>query len=164
VPWSIKYSKAKVENEADPATFRPVDLAVPMFGYKNHVDIDRGHRFIRTWDESAANAHDGARLPALVSKANTGSGVWADTAYRSKKNEAFLAEGLFRSKIHRKKPKGRAMPVHIARANARRSVIRAPVEHVFAALKHCMGLVIRTIGLARARLKISMANLADNCA
>ena len=160
--WSLKYSKAKVNDDADPAAFRPVDLAVPMFGYKNHVGIDRAHRFIRTWDATAANAHDGARLPVLVSKANTGSGVWADTAYRSKKNEAFLAEGMFRSQIHRKKPKGRPMPAHIARANARRSVIRAPVEHVFAALKHRMGLVIRTIGMARARLKIGMANLAYN--
>lgn len=29
-------------------------------------------------------------------------------------------------------------------------------------LKHRMGLVIRTVGLARARLKIGMANLAYN--
>ena len=160
--WSIRYSKAKVKDDADPASFKPVDLAVPIFGYKNHVGIDRAHRFIRTWDASAANAHDGARLPALISKANTGSSVWADTAYRSKKNEAFLADGMFSSQIHRKKPKGRPMPAHIARANGKRSVIRAAVEHVFAAQKHRMGLVVRTIGMARARLKIGMANLAYN--
>ncbi|GHE72896.1 hypothetical protein GCM10019059_35610 [Camelimonas fluminis] len=133
--WSIKYSKAKEKDHADPAAFRPVDLAVPMFGYKNHVGIDRAHRFIRTWDASAANAHDGARLPALVSKANTGSGVWADTAYRSKRNEAFRGDGMFRSQIHRKKPKSRPMPAHNARANGKRSVVRPAVEHVFAAPK-----------------------------
>lgn len=33
--WSIKYTKAKVKDGADPNTFKPVDLAIPMFGYKN---------------------------------------------------------------------------------------------------------------------------------
>ena len=97
--WTIKYSKAKMKEGADPKGFKPVDLAVPMFGYKNHIGIDRAHGLIRTWDASAANAHDGARLPDLISKQNTGSGVWADTAYRSKKNEAFLERGMFKSNI-----------------------------------------------------------------
>lgn len=133
-----------------------------MFGYKNHIGIDKAHGLIRTWDATAANAHDGARLLVLVSKDNTASGVWADTAYRSKKNEAFLAKGMFVSNIHQKRLPRRALPEHIARANARRSKVRAHVEHVFAGQKHRMGLVVRTIGIARARIKIAMANLAYN--
>jgi IS5 family transposase len=160
--WTVKYTKAKVKEGADPKAPKPVDLAIPMFGYKNHIGIDRAHGLIRTWDASAANAHDGARLPALVSRANTASGVWADTAYRSKKNEAFLAKGMFSSQIHQKKPPKRPMPEPIARANAKRSAVRSAVEHVFAGQKHRMGLFIRTIGLARARIKIGMANLAYN--
>jgi hypothetical protein len=101
--WSIKYSKAKVREGADPKAAKPVDLAIPMFGYKNHIGIDKAHGLIRTWDASAANAHDGARLPVLISKHNTGSGVWAGTAYRSRKNEAFLAGGMFTSHIHQKR-------------------------------------------------------------
>lgn len=143
---------------ADPKAFKPVDLAIPMFGYKNHIGIDRAHGLFRKWDASAANAHDGARLPDVVSKDNSGSGVWADTAYRSKKNEAFLAKGIFTSHIHQKKPPRRPMPERIARANAKRSA----VEHVFAGQKHRMGLVVRTIGTARACIKIGMANLACN--
>src|SRR5690606_22393920 len=60
--------KAKVREGADPRSFKPVDLAIPMFGYKNHIGIDRAHGLIRTWDASAANVHDGARLPELVSR------------------------------------------------------------------------------------------------
>jgi len=160
--WSLKYSKAKVKEGADPTAFKPVDLAIPMFGYKNHIGIDRAHGLIRTWDASAANAHDGARLPELISKQNTGSGVWADTAYPSKKNEAFLERGMFKSHIHHKRMPRRPMPEHIARANAKRSAVRSAVEHVFAGQKHRMGLFIRTIGIARARIKIGMANLAYN--
>jgi transposase, IS5 family len=160
--WTVKYSKAKVKEGADPRAPKPVDLAIPMFGYKSHVGIDRAHGLIRTWDASAANAHDGARLPDLVSRDNTASGVWADTAYRSKKNEAFLKKGMFTSHIHQKKPPRKPMPERIARANAKRSVVRSAVEHVFAGQKHRMGLFIRTIGMARARIKIGMANLVYN--
>lgn len=160
--WSIKYTKAKVPESADPRAPKPVDLAIPMFGYKNHIGIDKAHGLIRTWAASAANAHDGARLPDLVSKDNTASGVWADTAYRSKKNEAFLTKGMFVSNIHQKRLPRRALPERIARANARRSKVRAHVEHVFAGQKHRMGLVVRTIGIARATIKIGMANLVYN--
>ncbi|MGF7205441.1 IS5 family transposase [Sphingobium olei] len=54
--WSIKYTKAKVREGADPKAAKPVDLAIPMFGYKNHIGIDRAYGLIRTWDASAANA------------------------------------------------------------------------------------------------------------
>ena len=49
-----------------------------------------------------------------------------------------------------------------SRAHGRRSKIRAFVEHVFAQQKSRMGLFVRSIGLARARPKIGMANLSYN--
>jgi hypothetical protein len=54
------------------------------------------------------------------------------------------------------------MPEHMARANAARSAIRARVEHVFAHQKNRYGLFIRTIGIARAQAKLTLANLAYN--
>lgn len=106
--------------------------------------------------------HDGAQLPGLLSKAKTASDVWADTAYRSKANEAHLAGNGLRSRIHRKKPPGKPMARNVAQANGEKSKVRAAVEHVFARQKGPMGLVVRTIGLARARMKIGLANLAYN--
>jgi hypothetical protein len=38
-------------------------------------------------------------------------------------------------------------------ANARKSAVRSAVEHVFARQKGPMALVVRTIGIARARVK-----------
>ena len=49
-----------------------------------------------------------------------------------------------------------------ARANAKKSQIRRAVEHSFAHQKGIIGLVIRTIGKARAETKIGLANLAFN--
>ena len=54
------------------------------------------------------------------------------------------------------------MPTHIARGNATRARVRSRVEHVFAAQKCRLGLIVRTIGMARARVKIGLANLAYN--
>jgi hypothetical protein len=48
------------------------------------------------------------------------------------------------------------------KANRARSQVRSAVETVFAAQKHRFGLIVRTIGLARARVKIGLANLAYN--
>lgn len=156
--WTVKWSKAKPAEDGSPR----VDIAVPVFGYKNHVGIDRRHGLIRTWAVTDAARYEGALLPGLLDRSNTASDVWADTAYRSKANEKHLADHGLRSRLHRKKPKGKPMPAHVARANGRKSKVRAAVEHVFAHEKGPMGLVVRTIGLARARVKIGLANLVYN--
>ena len=54
------------------------------------------------------------------------------------------------------------MPQATARANAKKSSIRATVEHVFAHQKNRFGLFIRTIGIARAEAKLTLANIAYN--
>jgi IS5 family transposase len=156
--WTMKWSKAKPADDGSPR----VDLAIPAFGYKNHIGIDRRHGLIRTWVATDAARHDGAQLPNLISKANTGSEVFADTAYRSKANEKHLVDSRLVSRIHRKKPKGKPMPANVARANGAKSKVRSAVEHVFARQKGPMGLVVRTIGIARAMVKIGLANIAYN--
>jgi IS5 family transposase len=158
--WKVKFSKARQPAEAA----RPVvDIAIPLFGYANHISIDRGCGFIRRWQASDAAAHEGARLRhGLLDKTNIAASVWADTAYRSRANEAFLAKHGFTSRIHRKKPPGRPMPPAMRRANAIKSKSRSRVEHVFAVQKHKIGLFIRTVGIERATVKIGLANLVYN--
>ena len=86
--WTVKFSKAKARPDG---TVPPVDIAIPTFGCQNHVSIDREHGLIRRWDATDAAAYEGARLrEGLLDKTNTASAVWADTAYRSKANQAFL--------------------------------------------------------------------------
>jgi hypothetical protein len=75
-------------------------------------------------------------------------------------NDGFMGTNGFVSCVHRKKPKGRAMPEAIRRANAAKSKIRSRVEDVFAEQKDRMGLFIRTVGIARATVKIGLASPA----
>jgi hypothetical protein len=54
------------------------------------------------------------------------------------------------------------MPLRTRRANAAKSAVRSKVEHVFTHQKALMGVVVRTIDLAQARVKIGLVNLAYN--
>ena len=101
-------------------------------------------------------------LPDLITGYNTGSSVWADTAYRLKKNQAGRERRGFVSHIHTKTPKGRDISKRAKAANRWRSKIRSLVEHTYTRIKHVMGLTARTIGIAGATTKIGMANLAYN--
>ena len=167
---AVKAGETPPEWEAHPAKNRQKDKDARWtkkhgrshFGYKNHIGIDRGHGLIRGWTTTNAAAHDGARLKDVLDAANTASDVWADTAYRSAKNEAMLAGRGLVSRIHRKKPKGRPMPERTRRANARKSMVRSRVEHVFAHQKGLMGLVVRTVGIACAVVEIGWAYPPNN--
>ena len=155
--WTVTTSKGKVE--ADGSVKR--DLAIPAFGDKSHIGIDRRHGFIRRQKVTDAAAHDGARLrEGLIDPGDTASDVGADTAYRSKAHEDFLTDGGKRSQILRRKPAGRPMPQRTAKANARKSAVRAKIEHVFAQQQDRMKLAIRSIGIKRAAATIGMVNLA----
>lgn len=101
-------------------------------------------------------------LKDVVTSDNTASDVWADTAYRSRSNQAWLRSIGRVSRVYARKPNGKPMPARTARANAARSTVRARIEHVFARQKDQMGLFIRTIGIARAETKITLANLVYN--
>ena len=69
--WTVKYTKAKPSADGKPR----INLAVPAFGYKNHLGIDRRQRLIRRWAVTDAARHDGALLPELIDKGNTATDV-----------------------------------------------------------------------------------------
>ena len=157
--WTLKVGgKVRYRPDGKPLPM----IAVPVFGYKSHISIDRRFGFIRESAVTSASHADGRMLKRLVTTENTSGDVWADSAYRSRKNEKWLDAKMLRSQIHRRKPPGKPMPPATARANAKKSSVRARVEHVFAHQKNRFGLFIRTIGLARAEAKLTLANLAYN--
>ena len=56
--WTLKFSKAKPTADGAPQ----VAIAIPVFGCKSHVSIDRRHGVIRRARTTDAAAHDGVRL------------------------------------------------------------------------------------------------------
>lgn len=160
--WTLKRGRKRPPAEGEPQARSRSEITVPIFGYKNHLGIDRRHGFIRTFTVTHAAAHDGGQLGDLLDADNTASPVWADSAYRSKANVALLARHGRVPQFQRPKPRGRQMPPHIARGNATRARVRVAIEHVFAAQKCRLHLLIRTVGLARAKAKLGLANLVTN--
>ncbi|MYA60579.1 MAG: transposase [Chloroflexi bacterium] len=137
-------------------------IAIPVFGYKNHVAIDRAWGFIRHSAVTDAACYDGSMLRELVTSDNLAASVRADMTYRSTANEAWLVDFVRISRSHRQKPRVRPVPWHLTCGNASKSAVGALVEHVFAHQKERMGLFVSNIGLDRARTRIGLANLAYN--
>lgn len=160
--WTMKRGSIKRSEAGAASAAAQAQIMVPMFGYKNHAGIDRTFGFVRKWTVTHAARHDSGVFEDVLDSENIARSVWADTAYRSAKNERAIRKHKLKSMIHFRKPKGKAMPAPHKRANAARSKVRSAVEHVFAVQKHRMALFIRTIGIERAKMKIGMANLAYN--
>ncbi len=70
----------------------------------------------------------GFRIRRTPARLHTGSTVWADTAYRSQKNEKKIAGAGLTSKVHFRRPPGKPMPVHHDRARARIGMARIAVN------------------------------------
>jgi IS5 family transposase len=71
--WTVKFTKAKPREDGSSP---PVDLAISLFGYQNHVSIDRRFGFICRWAATDAAAYEGRRLrQGLLDKTNTAGGV-----------------------------------------------------------------------------------------
>ncbi len=160
------------EDWADKATKRSqkdVDARWTMkhgrahYGYKNHVNVDRRHKLIRRYHVSDAAQHDSQAVDHLLMQGNTGSGVWADSAYRSEEMEAKLRARQLKSHVHRKGKRGKPLTEQAKGSNRTKSTVRVRVEHIFGAQANDMGgTLVRTIGLVRAKAKIGMKNLAYN--
>jgi IS5 family transposase len=160
--WTLKRGRRRSADRSGLQGRTETELVIPVFGYKNHLGIDRRHGFIRRFAVSDAARHDGRQLGPLLDPHNTASAVWADSAYRSAANVALLARRGLVPQFQRAKPRGKAMPPHIMRGNASRARVRVAIEHVFAAQKCRLGLVIRSVGLARATARLGLANLVTN--
>ena len=89
--------------------------------------------------------------------------MYADSAYLSEESQKRLTALGYRPHIQRKGQKNHPLSDWEKQGNRRRSRIRCRVEHVFGAqLQRAGTLLVRCIGLARARAKIGLRNLAYN--
>jgi IS5 family transposase len=168
---TVKAGQTPREWEKKPAKLRQKDRDArwtkkhgkSFFGYKNHVNADAKHKLIRRYEVTDAAVHDSQPLDALLTKDNTSTDVFADSAYRSVETEAKLKAGGFRSRIHRRGRRNHPLSDAQTRANRAKSRIRARIEHVFGAQQSSVGgRIVRTIGIVRARAKIGLQNLVYN--
>jgi IS5 family transposase len=71
--WTVKFTKAKPREDG---SMPPVDLAISLFGYQNHVSIYGRFGFIRRWAATDAATYEGRRLrQGLLDKSNFVAGI-----------------------------------------------------------------------------------------
>ena len=134
-----------------------------FYGYKNHANVDVEHKLIRDYDVTDASVHDSQVFDELLSPARKNPKVYADSAYRSQQAETDLATAGYQSHVHERPYRNTPLTESQQAANRERSKIRVRVEHVFGSQLQLAGdLVLRTIGLARAKTKIGLRNLGYN--
>jgi IS5 family transposase len=134
-----------------------------FYGYKNHANVDVEHKLIRDYDVTDASVHDSQVFDELLSPARKNPDVYDDRAYRSQQAETDLATAGYQSHVHERPYRNTPLTESQQAANRERSKIRVRVEHVFGSQLQLAGdLVLRTIGLARAKTKIGLRNLGYN--
>lgn len=133
------------------------------YGYKNHICVDVKHKLIRDYDISDAAMHDSQVFDQLIDESNSSRDVYADSAYRSEDSIKQLKKRGFREHLQRKGCRHRKLTEWEKSGNRTRARTRARVEHVFGVQAMMAGgLILRSIGLVRARAKIGLLNLAYN--
>jgi len=133
------------------------------YGYKNHVTVDVKHKLIRGYEVTDASVHDSQVFEDLLDENNSSRDVYADSAYRSEESIERLEELGFREHLQRKGCKNHKLTKWEQQGNRTRAKIRSRIEHVFGVQAMVAGnLIMRCIGIIRARIKIGLRNLAYN--
>jgi IS5 family transposase len=85
---AIKEGKTPEDGKSNPAKNRQKDKDArwmkkherSYYGYKNHIGVDRRHKFVRRYVVGDARVHDSQKLEDVLDMSNTASDVWAASA------------------------------------------------------------------------------------
>ncbi len=134
-----------------------------FYGYKNTIKIDQKKKFIDEYTVCDAATHDSIPGKNVLTKRDTGQPLYGDGAFTGKAFETAVARCGMINRIHEKGYRDHSLTERQKQRNTQKSKVRARVEHVFGFLKQVTGGVfIRTLGLARAKIKIGLQNLTYN--
>jgi len=166
----IKKGETPQEWKKEPEKLKQKDVdarwvrknGVNHYGYKNHINVDKKHKLIRSFDVTAASVHDSEVFEGILDEKNRKK-IWADSAYRSGKKSKALKKKGYVNLTHYKSKRNHPMTKFQEKLNKVRSKVRVRVEHVFGHMEVAMGgNQLRVVGKVRARMKIGMRNIAYN--
>jgi transposase, IS5 family len=136
------------------------------YGYKNHINADQENKCVQAYHVTDASVHDSQVTTPLLDEHADEQGqkraLYADGAYPSEALAAQLAAAGIPNQICERGYRTHPLTEQQKASNRIKSRIRARVEHVFGAQAHLGGHLVRTVGIARARVKIGLMNLVYN--
>jgi hypothetical protein len=119
------------------------------------ANADKRYRLVRKVKVSTASEHDTTHVEDVLDPANTNRDILADKGYVDGERKARLSKQGWRMHIQRKGSKDKPLSEVQQRRNHRIAKTRARIEHVFAGLAQMGGKMLRSIGVARARLHLN---------
>jgi IS5 family transposase len=157
--WQTKENRHKLAQKDTDARWMTKNKEC-HYGYKDHIKIDKKSKIITKYRVTSAEVHDSQEFKNLVD-AKKDRILYGDSAYTGKEVQKHIPKNTM-NRIHEKGYRNKPLTKTQKRNNTAKSRIRARVEHVFGALHHFGGLIIRTIGIERAKFQIGLMNLVYN--
>ena len=134
-----------------------------FYGYKNHVKSDTKTKLIEEYIVTDASVHDSQVIEELLTEKDENQPFYADSAYTGEEQEKVYKKKKVINKVIEKGYKNKPLTEKQKANNKEKSRTRSRVEHIFGFVENSMnGSFVRTIGMARAKAKIGMMNLAYN--
>lgn len=131
------------------------------YGYKEHIKADKKSKFIITHTTTDASVHDSQAVAYLVDESDRGQDIYMDSGYTGQAEtvKACGANPIICEKGFRNHPLTDEQKAN----NRAKSKVRCRIEHIFGFQEGAMkGLVVRSIGLLRAKANVAWTNLVYN--
>ena len=134
-----------------------------FYGYKNHAKVDTKSKFIDNYEVTDASVHDSQPLDDLLTENDSGQDFFGDSAYTGEEQEKVISKYEMNNQVHEKGYRNKPLTDEQKASNKEKSKTRARVEHVFGFMEQSMnGLVVKSIGMTRAKGIIGLINLTYN--
>lgn len=158
--WSEK-KKAHKDIEATWTTKRKET----HYGYKAHVMSDEGSKIIENYETTTASTHDSNVCAELLpeEKPEQPMELLADSGYFGKAISQAVREKGVKPRIIQRRVRGqKKLTPWQKKWNKAIAQRRCTIEHIFGAIKHFGGDIVRSIGLERCRIRHGLVFLLYN--
>lgn len=133
------------------------------YGYKEHTKADSKTKIIEKYHTTPASVHDAGGVEPLLNEKDKGQDIYMDAGYVGPSvSDAVRAAGM-NPVVCEKGYRNRPLTEEQKENNRRKSKVRCRIEHIFGFMEGTMGgLVVRSIGLERAKANVAMTCLVYN--
>ncbi len=132
-----------------------------FYGYKQHAKVDKRNKMILSYDTTSAEVHDSKGFEGLLDESDEGKDLYLDAGYVGQ--EETIKRHKMNPVICEKGCRNHPLTQEQKSCNGKKSRIRCLVEHVFGFEEQTMrGLVVRTVGLVRAKANVALTSLVYN--
>lgn len=133
------------------------------YGYKNHAKADKKTKLVEKYHTTDASVHDSKGVEPLLEEKDKGQDLYLDAGYVGPAVSDTVKSKGMNPVVCEKGYRNRPLTEEQKESNRRKSKVRCRIEHIFGFMEGAMGgLLVRSIGLERAKANVAMTCLVYN--